>query len=58
MYKTPNKAGMESLDKVLFEKYPNLAISPSDLLKQEQLLDVGKAQKDYSRTVTEIMNAK
>jgi spermidine/putrescine transport system substrate-binding protein len=58
MYKTPNKAGMESLDKALFEKYPNLAITPADLLQQEQLLDVGKAQKDYSRAVTEIMNAK
>jgi spermidine/putrescine transport system substrate-binding protein len=58
MYKTPNKAGMESLDKELFVKYPNLAMSPADLLQQEQLLDVGKAQKDYSRAVTEIMNAK
>jgi spermidine/putrescine transport system substrate-binding protein len=58
MYKTPNKAGMESLDKALFDKYPNLAITPAELLKQEQLLDVGKAQKDYSRVVTEIMNAK
>jgi spermidine/putrescine transport system substrate-binding protein len=58
MYKTPNKAGMESLDKTLFDKYPNLAIAPADLLKQEQLLDVGKAQKEYSRVVTEIMNAK
>jgi spermidine/putrescine transport system substrate-binding protein len=58
MYKTPNKPGMESLDKALFGKYPNLAISPADLLQQEQLLDVGKAQKDYSRAVTEIMNAK
>src|SRR6478609_6977355 len=34
MYKTPNKAGMESLDKALFDKYPNLAIAPADLLKQ------------------------
>jgi spermidine/putrescine transport system substrate-binding protein len=58
MYKTPNKAGMESLDKALFEKYPNLAMTPADLLKQEQLLDVGKAQKEYSRIVTEVMNAK
>jgi spermidine/putrescine transport system substrate-binding protein len=58
MYKTPNKQGMESLEKALFGKYPNLSISPADLLQQEQLLDVGKAQKDYSRAVTEIMNAK
>ena len=58
MYKTPNKAGMESLDKALFEKYPNLAMTPAELLKQEQLLDVGKTQKDYARAVTEIMAAK
>ncbi|MFO1037883.1 MAG: spermidine/putrescine ABC transporter substrate-binding protein [Geminicoccaceae bacterium] len=57
LYKTPNKAAMDSLDPSLFETYPNLKMSPADLLAQQQLLDVGKAQKDYARAVTEIVNA-
>jgi spermidine/putrescine transport system substrate-binding protein len=58
MYKTPNKAGMESIDKSMFEKYPNMAITPAELLKYEQLRDLGEGQKAFSRTVTEILAAK
>jgi spermidine/putrescine transport system substrate-binding protein len=58
MYKTPNKAGMEALDKSMLEKYPNMAITPTDLLKYEQLRDLGEGQKAFSKTVTEILAAK
>jgi spermidine/putrescine transport system substrate-binding protein len=58
MYKTPNKSGMESIDKSMFEKYPNMAITPADLLKYEQLRDLGEGQKAFSKTVTEILAAK
>jgi spermidine/putrescine transport system substrate-binding protein len=58
MYKTPNKAGMEAIDKSLFEKYPNMAITPAELLKYEQLRDLGEGQKAFSKTVTEILAAK
>jgi spermidine/putrescine transport system substrate-binding protein len=58
MYKTPNKAGMDAVDKGMFEKFPNMAIAPADLLKYEQLLDLGDGMKAFSKTVTEILAAK
>ena len=58
LYKTPNRAAMENLDPALFEQFPNLAITPAQLLSQEQMLDVGKAQKAYARAVTEITSSR
>jgi spermidine/putrescine transport system substrate-binding protein len=49
---------MEALDPALLEQFPNMKMTPAELLAQEQMVDVGQAQKAYSRTVTEIMNAK
>jgi spermidine/putrescine transport system substrate-binding protein len=58
MYKTPNKAGMDAVDKAMLEKFPNMAIAPVDLLKYEQLRDLGDGMKAFSKTVSEIMAAK
>ena len=58
MYKSPNKAGMEAVDKAMLTQYPNMAITPADLLKFEQLRDLGAGMKACSRTVSEIMAAK
>ncbi len=58
MYKTPNRAGMESVDKAMLEKYSNMAMKPADLLKFEQLRDLGEGMKPFSKTVSEIMAAK
>lgn len=58
MYKTPNKAGMEAVDKAMFTQYPNMAIPPAELLKFEQLRDLGSGMKAFSKTVSEIMAAK
>ena len=58
MYKTPNKAGMEAVDPELLRKYPNMAIAPDDLLKYEQLRDLGDGMKNFSKVVTEILSAK
>jgi spermidine/putrescine transport system substrate-binding protein len=58
MYKTPNRAGMEAIDKKMFEQYPNMAITPAELLKYEQLRDLGEGQKAFSKAVTEILAAK
>lgn len=57
LYKVPNKAAMEALDKALFESYPNLGMSPADLLEQEAMRDIGRAQRAYTRAVTEITAA-
>jgi spermidine/putrescine transport system substrate-binding protein len=58
MYKSPNKAGMEAIDKSLLEKFPNMAMQPADLLKFEQLRDLGEGMKAFSKVVTEILAAK
>lgn len=58
MYKTPNKAGMEAVDPELLKKYPNMAITPAELLKYEQLRDLGDGMKNFSKVVTEILSAK
>jgi spermidine/putrescine transport system substrate-binding protein len=57
LYKVPNEKAMAELDKTLYTKFPNLAMTPSDLLKEEQLRDLGEAQKEYAKTVTEILAA-
>ncbi|MGD1877759.1 MAG: spermidine/putrescine ABC transporter substrate-binding protein [Kiloniellaceae bacterium] len=55
LYKVPNKAAMEALDPALVAQFPNLGMTPAELLKQEQLRDLGKGQKAFSKTVTEIL---
>lgn len=58
LYKVPNGAAMAALDPSLFETFPNMAMKPSELLAFEQLRDLGKGQKAFARTVTEVMAAK
>lgn len=58
LYKVPNQAAMATLKPDLLAKYPNLTTTPADLVKQQQLRDVGgDTQKAYTRAVTEIMAA-
>ncbi|MGF1563243.1 MAG: spermidine/putrescine ABC transporter substrate-binding protein [Geminicoccaceae bacterium] len=57
LYKVPNEAAMSGLDPSLIETYPNLGITPEELLAFEQLRDVGEAQRDYARIVSEIKAA-
>ena len=57
LYKVPNEAAMSGVDASLFETYPNMAMKPAEMLKFEQLRDVGAAQRDYSRIVSEIKAA-
>jgi spermidine/putrescine transport system substrate-binding protein len=57
LYKVPNKPAMESLPADLGTTYPNMAMPVADLVKFEQLRDVGESQRDYSRIVSEIKAA-
>ncbi len=54
LYKVPNEAAMGSVDPALFEAYPNLAITPEELLTQEALVDLGDAAPLYTEIATEI----
>ena len=57
LYKVPNEAAMESVDPGLIETFPNLSMAPAELMQMEQLRDLGQAQRDYTRAVTEITAA-
>jgi spermidine/putrescine transport system substrate-binding protein len=57
LYKVPNQAAMDAIDKALFEQYPNMSMGPGELLKLEHMRDIGDAQKAYTRAVTEITAA-
>jgi spermidine/putrescine transport system substrate-binding protein len=57
LYKVPNKAAMDAIDKGLFEAFPNMGMSPGELLNLEAMRDIGQAQKAYTRAVTEITAA-
>jgi spermidine/putrescine transport system substrate-binding protein len=57
LYKVPNKPAMESLPADLIAAFPNMGMSVSELTEYEQLRDVGEAQRDYARIVSEIMAA-
>jgi spermidine/putrescine transport system substrate-binding protein len=57
LYKVPNKAAMESLDPALLEQFPNMKMTPAELVGFELLRDLGAAQPAYSRAVSEIKAA-
>lgn len=54
LYKVPNKAAMERVDPSLAETYPNLGMTPADLLEHEGLVDLGEAGPMYTQIATEI----
>jgi spermidine/putrescine transport system substrate-binding protein len=56
-YKVPNKPAMESLPADFLAKFPNIATPVAELVKFEQLRDVGDAQREYSKVVSEIKAA-
>jgi spermidine/putrescine transport system substrate-binding protein len=54
LYKVPNAPAMDLLDPALVKAYPNLGITPAELLAFETELDLGDAQTDWSQAVAEI----
>lgn len=57
LYKVPNKPAMESLPPDMAATYPNMAMTPAELLKMEQLRDVGEASRAYAKAVSAIKAA-
>ncbi|TCT03662.1 spermidine/putrescine transport system substrate-binding protein [Tepidamorphus gemmatus] len=57
LYKVPNKPAMDSLSPDLVAKFPNMGMTPAELLKLEQLRDVGDAARAYSRAVSAVKAA-
>lgn len=57
LYKVPNPEAMAGLDPALVEQFPNLGMTPAELLEQEQLVDLGDAQATYTQIVTEVVSS-
>jgi spermidine/putrescine transport system substrate-binding protein len=57
LYKVPNKAAMEGVSPEVLAAYPNMAMPVADLVKYEQLQDVGEAARDYAKAVSTIKAA-
>ena len=54
LYKVPNKAAMETVSDDLLAQYPNLGMTPADLLKQEAIVDLGEDSSKYTKIATEV----
>ncbi|HEX5016162.1 MAG TPA: spermidine/putrescine ABC transporter substrate-binding protein [Actinomycetes bacterium] len=57
LYKVPNQAAMEMIDPELVESFPNLGMTPSELLEQEELVDLGEDAPMYTEIATEVTAA-
>lgn len=58
LYKVPNKAAMETPGvTAMFEQYPNMEMSPADLLKQEVVVDLGEDSVKYTDLATEVTSS-
>jgi len=55
LYKVPNKAAMDVQSvKDLNATYPNMGLTPTDLLKQEVIVDLGQDSVKYTDLATEV----
>ncbi|MEV5408408.1 spermidine/putrescine ABC transporter substrate-binding protein [Thermopolyspora sp. NPDC052614] len=54
LYKVPNKAAMDRVDKKLLQANTPLAMTPADLLLGESLVDLGEDSSKYTRLSTEV----
>ncbi len=57
LYKVPNKPAMESLDPALIKQYPNMGMTPAELVKLRAIAGSGRSAADYSKAVSEIKAA-
>ena len=57
LYKVPNKAAMDAAAPALLPDYPNLGMTPAELLKQESLVDLGDAGPTYTKIATEVTSS-
>lgn len=57
LYKVPNKAAMDLVGAELAAAYPNMGMTPAELLEQEELIDLGEAGPMYTRIATEVTSS-
>lgn len=57
LYKVPNKGAMDLVGATLAESFPNMGVTPADLLKGESLVDLGEAGPLYTKIATEVTSS-
>ena len=57
LYKVPNKAAMDKVGAALAESFPNMGMTPADLLKQEAIIDLGEKSSAYTKLATEVTSS-
>ncbi len=57
LYKVPNEAAMAEVDPSLIETFPNLGMSPEELMQLELVEDLGEGQRAFTRSVQEVLSA-
>ena len=57
LFKVPNKAAMDSLDPALLEQFPNMAMTPAELLQQEAVQNLGDGQQAFTDAVSRVKAA-
>ena len=54
LYKVPNQESMEALDPAFLKQFPNMTMTPQEILSEEPLLDLGDGQTAFSDAVTQV----
>ncbi len=54
LFKVPNQQSMEMLDPAFLDQFPNMKVTPQELLQQEPLKDLGDGQAAFSDAVTQV----
>jgi spermidine/putrescine transport system substrate-binding protein len=54
LYKVPNQKSMEALDPAFLKQFPNMTMTPQEILSEEPLLDLGDGQTAFSDAVTQV----
>ncbi len=57
LYKVPNEAAMAEVDPALIEAFPNLGMTPAELMQLELVEDLGEGQRAFTRSVQEVLSA-
>ena len=57
LYKVPNKGAMDAVGAGLAATYPNMGMTPAQLLEGESLVDLGEAGPLYTKIATEVTSS-
>jgi spermidine/putrescine transport system substrate-binding protein len=56
LYKVPNQKSMEALDPAFLDQFPNMKMTPQELLQIEAMQDLGEGVTTFSDAVTQVKN--